>query len=228
MIHTVLMPFNRPQNFEVLREHMEGQNVEWVPLYDSDECHEIFAERVRAWVDWIKPWRGDLPKKDGKPTVNPGHWMTDAFLDSMTPDWFSADRFVSFMTDDCLWCWNHWRKLQSHFVKRNRGGNEYSPAVVMCATMLQNNIIYPAHRREGELFHVSTCRTFCTRYEALTVRADKLKDVRFGKFWAGDGIVVERLVEENWANSGVEFAPEAVVYFNALCPEQWGFPHHKI
>ena len=262
--HTVLMPFNRPKHFRTLREGMEGQGVTWVPLYDSDECENFFADiGPTGWMqsregkvlregqlpDWIKPGRGDLPKApvlEGgqtvvRPTVNPGHWMCDAFLDSRLTEFdkkgqdgnqetwgsfFRKDHYVSFMTDDCFWAWNHWRKIQQHFVKRGPQQQEYGPAVIMTATMLGSNIIYAQHRRPNQLFHESTCRTFCTRFEALTVRADLLKEPRFGSFWAGDGIMVERLVEQNIGAlpENVVFENNACVYFNALRPECWGFP----
>ena len=252
MQHTVLCPFNRPQHFQTLREGMEGQGVTWVPLYDSDECHELFKDAGNWEDDWIKPWRGDLPHKmesnpagspaypakDRKvPTVNPGHWMCDAFLDGQVNAdkfrketnehlFFRPDHYVSFQTDDCFWNWNFFRKLQRHFVKRGPKDQEYGPAVIMCATMLGSNIIYARHRNDRQAFHESTCRTFCTRFEALTVRADLLREPRFGSFWAGDGIMVERLVEEHVGKmpESVAFANEAVCYFNALRPEAWGFP----
>ena len=260
--HTILMPYSRPKNFQTLREHMEGQGVTWVPLYDSDECHALLATKDQSGVpapsagllpDWIKPWRGDLPKRKGYdpgevgpgkdvPTVNPGHWMCDTFLDLMKmrdgdglhyqdqegdlQEFFRKDHYVSFMTDDCLWNWNYWRKLQRHFVKRGPKDQEYNPAVIISAHRIGGNIIYPQHRRPHEPFHQSTCTTFCTRFEALTVRADKLRDVRFGSFWAGDGIVVERLVEENIGQmpESVAMASDCLVYWNALSPEAWGFP----
>ena len=256
--HTVLMPFSRPKNFNTLREHMEGQAVTWVPLYDSDECHELFDQEslkrggTPLLPDWIKPWRGDLPKEPVyeiaassraekiqvgmRPAVNPGHWMCDAFLGHWVeldekgwkdePKFFRKDHYVSFMTDDCLWNWNYWRKLQRHFVKRGPKDQEYNPAVIISAHRIGGNIIYPQHRRPHEPFHQSTCTTFCTRFEALTVRADKLRDVRFGSFWAGDGIMVERLVEENIGQmpESVAMASDCLVYFNALDPTAYGFP----
>lgn len=255
--HTILMPFNRPQHFQTLREGMEGQGVTWVPLYDSDECHALFRNTKAAVPEWIKPWRGDLPKdwsyrtltdgqghmiheldksKPKQPTVNPGHWMCDAFLDynanhdekveQPVHRFFRPDHYVSFMTDDCYWAWNHWRKLQRHFVKRGPKDQEYGPHVIMCATMLGSNVVEAKHRRSSDPFYVSSCRTFATRFEALTVRADLLKEPRFGSFWAGDGIMVERLVEENIGKmpESVTFANDAVVFFNGLRPEVWGFP----
>lgn len=248
MQHTVLMPYSRPKNFRTLREGMEGQNVTWVPLYDSDECAFLF--RDGKLPDWIKPWRGDLPKEKytedvlvdtrvtrvqkERPTVNPGHWMCDAFLDYqkagdaewMGGTFFRKDHYVSFMTDDCFWNYNYWLKLQRHFVKRTKQGEEYGPAVVMSATMLGQHVIYAGHRNDWDQFHNSTCRTFVTRFEALTVRADLLREPRFGSFWAGDGIMVERLVEENVGKmpESVVFANECICYFNGLRPECWGFP----
>lgn len=256
MQHTVLMPYSRPKNFRTLREGMEGQNVTWVPLYDSDECHTLFeAEKFHApYCDWIRPWRGDLPKEKytetscpthmaelpkvivrERPTVNPGHWMCDAYLDAMVErdertdagkGFFRSDHYVSFMTDDCFWNWNHWTKLQRHFVKRGPKDQEYGPHVIMTASMLGGNVVEAKHRRPNEPFYVSSCRTFATRFECLTVRADLLREPRFGSFWAGDGIMVERLVEENWGKmpESVVFANECMVYFNALDPTQWGFP----
>ena len=253
--HTVLMPYSRPKNFNTLREHMEGQGVTWVPLYDSDECHALFAAKNEFGLpaplagplpDWIKPWRGDLPKEKiqehpggpvtYRPTVNPGHWMCDAYLDEQVKHdetyegfsgpgcekFFRKDHYVSFMTDDTLWNWNFWRKLQRHFVKRNKGGGEVHPAVIMCSTTTPNGgFVAPGYNRD---WPQNASRTFATRFECMTVRADKLRDVRFGSFWAGDGIVVERLVEENWEQGEVEFAPECVVYWNGLSPEAYGFP----
>lgn len=237
--HTVLMPFNRPKYFRTLREGMEGQGVTWVPLYDSDECHELFTDSktvLKAMeAGWIKPWRGDLPKdKDGKPTVNPGHWMCDAFLDRQvelsgdrSDGFFRKDHYVSFMTDDCYWSWGYWRKIQSHFVKRNRQGNEYGPAVIMTATTVPGNgqlgLVVPQYSPH---WAQNNLRTFATRFEVLTVRADLLREPRFGSFWAGDGIMVERLVSENVGKmpENVVCEPEAVVYFNALRPECYGFP----
>ena len=255
MQHSVIMPFSRPKYFQTLREGMEGQGVTWVPLYDSDECHELFTDKGvlgKHEHPWIRPWRGDLPcvwtmddggkRIKGPPTVNPGHWMCDAFLDERVkqdkdkenrPDtyddakpFFRPDHYVSFMTDDCYWSWNYWRKLQRHFVKRGPKDQEYGPAVIMSATRLGGNIIYAQHRNERQRFHESTCTTFTTRFEALTVRADLLREPRFGSFWAADGIMVERLVESNIGlmPESVAFANECVVYFNALKPEAWGFP----
>jgi hypothetical protein len=273
--HTVLMPFSRPKFFRTLREGMEGQGVTWVPLYDSDECDKLFADlgetasirdgtgkvlRSGSMPDWIKPWRGDLPKEKYvdysspvtldksveyptklRPTVNPGHWMCDAFLDeqvrrdeihgeSSPLRFFRKDHYVSFMTDDCYWSWNYWRKIQRHFVKRTRQGEEYAPAVIMTATTVPGNgglgLVQPAYSPN---WSQSNLRTFSTRFEALTVRADLLKEPRFGSFWAADGIMVERLVQENVGKlpENVVCVPDsdnAVVYFNALRPECYGFP----
>jgi len=251
MQHTVLMPFNRPRFFQTLREGMEGQGITWVPLYDSDECHALFTEKCGQGIDWIKPWRGDLPKDayTHKPTVNPGHWMCDAFLDEQLRDdtqeggpyettreikFFRKDHYVSFMTDDCFWNWNYWRKLQRHFaVRRNTkgSGGEVHPAVILSSTTVKGGgfIAPQVNKLPNGTFDwpSSSYRTFGMRFEVLTVRADKLRDVRFGSFWAGDGIVNERLVEENWDAGEVEFAPECVVYFNALDPTQYGFPAER-
>ena len=214
MKHTVLMPFSRFKNIKTLNEGMDGQGVEWVPLIDGKPWQGTI-------LNWIKPWGVDsLPRDDhGLPTINPGHWLCNAFLDAAPPEFFARDHYVSFITDDCLWCHNHWRRLQAHF--------KGSPALVMCATLGPGGNLIPAvYGRSGKMWENNTCRCFVTRFEALTVRADLLKDVRFGSAWCADGLLIERLCEENYGS--IAFANDTCVYFNALQPEQWGFPKDRI
>lgn len=224
MMHTVLMPFSRPQFIPTLMEHMQGQGVTWVPLVSDEKLMKAFPSK-----DWIKPWHCELPSG-----VNPGNWLIDRFFDwhlqrGATPgdaaSFYRNDHFVSFMTDDCLWNYNYYRKLQRHFITRNKGGNEIRTAVIISASLGPGGAWIPPHYDPDD-FARNNCRTFATRFEHLTCRADLLKDVRFGHAWCADGLVIERLVEEHYGggNGGVRMAKDAVVYFNALQPEMWGFP----
>lgn len=222
MRHTVLMAYSRPENFDILHEHMAGQQVEWRPLYDDPAIHAEMTD-VSKRFSWIKPWYGKLPRNgDGTPKVNPGNHMVDTFLDwacEFEPKFFDADNYISFMTDDCLWSWKFWTKLRGHF-----DDPKYTPpALVIAAHRNGNNIVSAMYTRNTQtLWEGNTCLCFATRVEALTVRADLMKSIRFGKLWCADGILVERLVEEN--HGRIALANNCMVYFNALRPECWGFP----
>jgi hypothetical protein len=217
------MPFSRPQNIPALVSGMEGQGVVWRPLVNVETMFPTEAT-------WIQPWHGLLPKKsDGTPAVNPGNWMIDAFLDyavQYEEDFFDSHHYVSFMTDDCLWNHRFWRKLQRHF--KDGAPQEERPVVTVCATLAHSggvpNLVPAVHNADKvkAAFWETTLRCFATRLEALTVRADLLKDARIGPVWCGDGLLVERLVEEN--EGKIALANECCVYFNGLRPECWGFP----
>jgi hypothetical protein len=91
----------------------------------------------------------------------------------------------------------------------------------VCATLYGGNIIPAAYRQPDKPYwEGNTCRTFMTRFEALTVRADMLRDVRMGEAWCAAGLMVERFVE----GGGFALTNDTVVYFNALRPECYGFP----
>ena len=242
LTHTVLMPVAHPRFFPTLVEHMEGQGVIWRPIWHGKTLvmdkaipdAKVKSEHGCTPYDiperpWIKPWKCDLPcDKWGEPTINPGNHKYDAFFkwaEEYEPEFFSEDNYVSLMSDDCLWSYNYWIKLRRHFIKKKRDGAELAMRVIISAHMFGNNIVPAVCQRgpDDELWKNNNCRTFCTRNEALTCQGALLKGHRYGHLWCADGMLVEKLVEQYVNQSTVAFCNDALVYFNALRPEQWGF-----
>ena len=247
MRHSILMAYSRPKNARILADHMRGQGVEWRPLcsqldIDGNPCDTVASLPKE---DWIKPWKAELPTKaridpqghqsQNVPAVNPGNWLVDKFFDEMkerNPEdrskgegFFFDDHYLSFMTDDCLWHDQHWKILQAHF--RPNFSVEHRPKMVVCAHRFRENVC-PAISGKGPngfLWENNSLLCFSTRVEALTVRADLMRDIRFGELWCADGMLVERLKREN--PSSVALANDTLVYWSALNPADWGFAHHE-
>lgn len=246
IIHTVLMPFSRPGNIPTLREHMQGQRVEWVPLYHYDNGSGVdFCRSYDEPIeDWIKPFN---TRWSPEARCNPGNWKLDrffAFNVEMNPSWFSPKRFVSFMTDDCLWSYKHWLVIREWFELspkpwergfQQAGKLNKEVKAVFCAFRVPgDNVIYPNlpaeaadnfYAVDGQGRPTSNLCFRCTCFESITVRADLLEDWRFGHFWAMDGTLAEMLVKEH--RDGIVLARDTVVYREALHPTAYGFPHHE-
>lgn len=234
--HSVIMPVSRPHLIPTLRDKpfgMAGQGVIWVPLYHSDGNGLNSNDFTRGMTakfgepEWIKPWNSNWTEGI---KVNPGNWKVDKYLDEQLEKdkdrevkFFREDHYISFMTDDCIWAYQHFRKLRRHFVFR-RGANEINAKVIISATQAGANIVPAIYnpRKDGPIWENNSCRCFTTRVEALTVRADLMRDIRFGELWCADGLIVEKLCEEH--TDYLSLCNDTVVYFNGLRPECWGFP----
>ena len=194
-------------------------------------------------AEWIKPWRCE-----GKAEYNIGHWVVDRFLDAMVEEdkkaghyppgssghtpgrgFYCAEHYVSFMCDDCLWNHKYWLKLRSYFEPANteRGWQQapqlQSPKVIVSGYHGVGGMEQPPTYKKvvnWEDWRSNSCRNFCTMFEVLTVRADLLRDVRFGPLWCADGMVMERLVEDH----GMTPAYACMVYKEGLFPHKYGFP----
>lgn len=229
MRHTVIMPFNRPWNWDTLYEHLVDQGIEWRVMCDKSVGGMIAL--IRKDQPWVKPFIKDVPKdKDGNLLINAGNWRMDRFLDHCCenePEFFSPNHYVSLMTDDCLWDWGHWPSVRQTI-------EQTKARVVFGAAMGPGFNIVPAACNLGpndppwgnlKDTH-NTCRAFVTRSEVLTVRADLLKSIRYGHCWFMDGIIAGRLRQEHAGS--VAYHNRSLVYAEALHPEKWGFPHHKL
>ena len=246
--HTVLMPFARLRFAAILREHMRGQQVEWRPLLDGNELFvnqagveerrpsdAIYSEMATKSEECIHPWNCRE-----KAEYNVGHWVCDKFLDAMAEEdkemhrvgesfkFYSPDHYVTFATDDCLWNDQGLLEIRKAFEPKmpDRGWQAaqqlQSPKVVICGFLAGTNMMPPTYKKieAWDDWKFNSCRTFATKFEVLTVRADLLREERFGPLWCADGFMVERLCRKH----GMTPCYSCLVYVNALRPEQWGFP----
>ena len=191
-----------------------------------------------ADCSWIKPWRCE-----SKAEYNVGHWVCDQFLDAMveedkqymgtmheasTKAFYSPSHYVTFATDDCLWNDQGLLEIRKAFEPKmpDRGWQAaqqlQSPKVVICGFLAGTNMMPPTYKKieAWDDWKFNSCRTFATKFEVLTVRADLLREERFGPLWCADGFMVERLCRKY----GMTPCYSCLVYVNALRPEQWGFP----
>jgi hypothetical protein len=187
-------------------------------------------------AEWIKPWRCE-----SKAEYNVGHWVCDRFLDAMLvedrkmasvdPGFFSPKHYVTFATDDCLWNDQGLLEIRKTFeaiAPQEHGWQQApqlkgeSPKVIINGYIAGSNMCPPTYKKvEGwDDWKFNSCRTFVTKFEVLTVRADLLREERFGPLWCADGFMVERLCRKH----GMTPCFSCLLYTNALRPEQWGFP----
>src|SRR5271165_889883 len=191
--------------------------------------------------EWIKPWHCY-----SKAEYNVGHWVCDKFLDAMieedkrytgtlhetnTRAFYSPNHYVTFATDDCLWNDQGLLEIRKKFESygpMERGWQQApelkaeSPKVIINGFLAGANLVPPTWTpiKEWSDWSRNSCRTFLTKFEVLTVRADLLREERFGPLWCADGFMVERLCRKY----GMTPCYSCLLYVNALRPSCWGFP----
>jgi len=200
MQFTILMPAHRPQNWPIIRERLEEQEVEWCPIVDSENREAAVFEDA----DWIKPFVAS-PVMEGldicyaklnqaiEAGLNPDRWYHFLCDDDLVPNWFyKSIAHHDLGAADCV------------VVTALRGQNQIGPH--HATTLLAD----PDNMQPGRV-----------TLSQLIVHGSALSDLRFdSKHSCADGLFAENLVH-NWPAFRFDFHPYENVYFNALQPGRW-------
>jgi hypothetical protein len=185
-------------------------------------------------------------KSQNVPAVNPGNYLVDRFLDEMKDDktFYAKDHYLSFLTDDCLWGFRHWPKMHAGMtevrwdsipgidpkVEARWKEKTDTPHVIISAYKMGGNEMPATYARmkpggDWSTWQRNSCRLYVTKCEVLTVRADFMRDVRFGPLWCSDGLLVEQLCEEH--EGRLLMHNDSFLYPEAINPSVFGFAHHE-
>lgn len=268
--HTILTAFSRPQNATIYANLLRGKSLEWRPLcsqldikgnhYPSPTGPKFPEE------SWIKPWLKEMPTKlvdrsNGGhatvPTVNPGNWLVDRFLDEKLQEdgggtnaatygkpFFGADHFLTILNDDCLWSRGHWEKMQAAMQPvdwtrvgadskligrcREKGWPDVEPPhAIFCAYKMGGNECPATYKR------VKSWDDWKYNSLRLFVTKSEVMTVRADVMKGirfGDVWCADGMIVEQLCDEHegrIALVNHSFIMPNALDPAACGFPHHE-
>lgn len=113
------------------------------------------------------------------------------------------DTWYQLAADDTIWHKDYWTHLRRAWTPESE--------VILSTQVRYKSIMYPCS---------TTLRLFNCDLSQLCIKGSVLADEKFDEIiWCADGLMAERLAERK-----VEYAQDALHYYNALRPSSWNYP----
>ncbi len=188
---TVVTPFSRRQNIELMANVLKGK-ANWTVLIDDESLRPLFPDWVTVKLYELPPPVDPKYKYD----FMPSNRLFNMFLDEGIDD---EIQYMILCDDD---------SVEPRFFEKIPTDD-----VVICSMKRGDNPIqgnYCAYPTTTLLAHPDNMQVACVAGEQLIIKGKILKNYRYGESAVGDGEMVVKVVAENH----VTYVPNAYVLFN--------------